>query len=83
MPNLFAEASAVIDRLVPASTSRRRELRLSRSRGAKLQNITDSTFLTREAGSNAARSWPTCTASSVREAEAVAERAWLAGRRTA
>ena len=76
MPNVFAEAVAMIDRLIPASQSRRRELRLGRSRGQHPTRVPDAASCIREAESIAAREWLAVTASSVSEAETVAPHEW-------
>ncbi len=67
----------MLDRLIPASHSRRRDLRLSRSRHEHAPSAADSGSWIREAETIAAQEWLTDAASWIREAEAIAARASL------
>lgn len=83
MPNVFAGAVALIDRLIPASESRRRELQLCRSRYEHTQNAIDTASWIREAEIIAAHEWLTDTTFWIREAKAIAAYEWLSDRRMA
>lgn len=83
MPNVFAGAVALIDRLIPASESRRRELQLYRSRCESAQNAIDTASWAREAEIIAAQEWLTDTPHWIREAKAIAAYEWISDRRTA
>lgn len=56
MPNVFARAASFIDRLIPASQSRRRELQLSRSRREPPPAAASASCIA-EAEAIAAREW--------------------------
>ena len=76
MPNVFAEAVAWIDGLVPASQSRRRELSLSRSRGDHARSSPETASWIREAETIVAHEWLAVRASSISEANTVACHGW-------
>ena len=83
MPNVFAGAVALLVRLIPASESRRRELRLGRSHQELARNAADTASWIREAELIVTRAWLNVTPSWIQEAEATAAQEWLADGRTA